>query len=63
MKIAVDTAKCAGLGVCESLAPDYFEVGPQGSAVALRPDVPEADEHTVQDAIAACPTQALRSTR
>ncbi|WP_433237690.1 ferredoxin [Streptosporangium sp. CA-135522] len=60
MKIAIDRARCAGLGICESLAPKYFEVDGDGELVLLREDMPEEDLDRLRAAIEGCPTEALR---
>lgn len=31
MKVQVDRNKCAGIGLCEGLSPDLFEVGDDGT--------------------------------
>lgn len=60
MKIIVDKNKCTALGICESLAPDLFEVQEDGSLVIL-------DEHpsgglcdAAREAAEGCPTEAIR---
>lgn len=63
MKIFVDRAKCTGLGICESLAPDVFEVDDDGNLVLLADDVPEGGLDDVESAVAGCPTEALRIER
>ena len=60
MKILLDRAKCTGLGICESLAPDVFEVNDEGDLVMLSDVVPEGLLDDVEAAIAGCPTEALR---
>jgi ferredoxin len=60
MKIHVDRVRCTGLGICESLAPDVFEVNDDGELVLLTEDITDDLMESVQDAIAACPTEALR---
>jgi len=60
MKIVLDRAKCTGLGICESLAPDVFEVNDDGDLVMLTDDVPDGGLDDVEAAIAGCPTEALR---
>jgi ferredoxin len=60
MKILLDRAKCTGLGICESLAPDVFEVDDNGDLVMLTDEVPEGLDDDVEAAIAGCPTEALR---
>lgn len=60
MKIAIDFKKCTGLGICESLAPDHFEVDESGTLLLLAEDVSDADLADVREAVAGCPTEALR---
>lgn len=63
MKVVVDHAKCTGLGICESIAPDVFEVDDAGDLVLLREDVGDDELQLVEDAVAGCPTEALRLER
>ncbi|NMO01455.1 ferredoxin [Gordonia sp. TBRC 11910] len=63
MKVTVDFAKCTGLGICESLAPDFFEVNDDGKLVLLRDDITDDELQSVEEAIAGCPTEALRIVR
>lgn len=60
MKIQVDKSRCTGLGICESLAPEVFEVNDDGELVLLTEIITEEQLEGVQDAIRACPTEALR---
>ncbi|SNR96157.1 ferredoxin [Haloechinothrix alba] len=60
MRIVVDRNKCTGLGICESLAPDHFEVNDEGALVVLRDSVSEDELDAVQQAVEGCPTEALR---
>lgn len=59
MKIHLDVTKCASLGICESIAPEIFEVGDDGSLVMLDPTPGEAQRDLVEEAVAGCPTGAL----
>jgi ferredoxin len=59
MKIQLDTAKCIGLGLCESLAPDHFEIQDDSTLLVTKGVVSEADSESVRAAVAACPTAAL----
>lgn len=59
MKIVVDREKCTGLGMCESVAPDVFEVGDDGVLVLHSATVPEGREDEMRDAVESCPTEAL----
>lgn len=60
MKVCIDYGKCTGLGICESLAPDYFEVNDDGDLLLLREDVDDADIQGIEEAVSGCPTEALR---
>jgi ferredoxin len=59
MRINVDTDRCTGHGVCESIAADIFEVNDDG-LVQLLMETPTDDRRVeVEEAVAECPTQAL----
>jgi ferredoxin len=59
VRITVDTGRCAGLGVCESIAEEIFQVGDDGVMALRRDDVPAEFEAAVAEAVDSCPTQAL----
>lgn len=59
MKVVVDFAKCTGLGICESLAPEFFEVNDDGDLVLLKEDISADELLGVEEAVAGCPTEAL----
>jgi ferredoxin len=59
MKVAVDTAKCSGIGLCEMAAPTVFEVGDDGQAQAINPEPSEDERDAVEQAVRECPTSAL----
>jgi ferredoxin len=59
MRIQVDTDRCTGHGVCESIADDIFEVGEDGVVHLLVEGVDETRRADVESAVAECPTQAL----
>lgn len=63
MKCVVDFDKCTGLGICESLAPDFFEVNDDGDLVQLRTDITDLELQSVEEAVAGCPTEALTIER
>ena len=60
MKVEVDFAKCTGLGICESLASEFFEVNDVGDLVLLKDDITPEELQSVEEAVAGCPTEALR---
>lgn len=60
MKIIVDRARCAGLGICESFAAEVFEVHGDGELVLRTDTVPDEHLGDVQHAVENCPNEALR---
>lgn len=61
MRITVDRSKCLGMGICESLAPDVFALDAAGT-LSVTDEIPAVDAEAVAEAIACCPTEALRAT-
>ncbi|MBU2693612.1 ferredoxin [Nocardioides sp. WV_118_6] len=60
MKISVDIDKCEGLGMCEAMANDYFEVDEDEDKVVILDDSPaESERGHVYAAVQACPVLAL----
>ncbi|GAA5129708.1 ferredoxin [Haloechinothrix salitolerans] len=59
MKVHVDYNKCTGLGICESLAPDVFEVNDDGELELKTDTVPDGQLSDVEAAVDGCPTEAL----
>jgi len=59
MRIVLDESKCSSLGMCESVAPEVFEVGDDGALTVLNPSPPEDQRALMEEAVAACPTAAL----
>ncbi len=58
-KIEVDLDLCQGHAMCELEAPNYFKVPKRGKVEILKDLVPEEDRAEVEQAVWACPTQAL----
>lgn len=59
MKIVVDRERCTGIGICESLMPDVFEIDEDGQMVLLAETVPQGQEAEAREAVASCPNEAL----
>jgi ferredoxin len=59
VKIIVDRTRCTGIGICESIAADYFEVGDDGALILLKEDVDGDDAAAVEEAVQSCPAMAL----
>ena len=60
MKVQVNYERCTGLGMCESLAPLFFEVNDDGDLELLKSGISDDEVAGVREAVAACPTEALR---
>ncbi|MBN9735609.1 MULTISPECIES: ferredoxin [unclassified Pseudonocardia] len=59
MRVVVDYDKCTGLGLCESLAPEFFEVQDDGSLTLLQSEAGEDQRAELEEAVRSCPTEAL----
>ena len=59
MRVVLDENKCSSLGMCESIAPEVFEVGEEGGLTILNPTPPEDQRELMEEAVEACPTGAL----
>lgn len=59
-KIHLDRNLCTALGICESIAPEFFEVDEEGDLAILRDDVPDDQRALLEQAVSGCPTAALR---
>jgi ferredoxin len=55
-RIVIDRSLCSGFGTCAELAPDLFEVGPDGVAAAR---AGTSDDLALLDAAASCPMGAI----
>ena len=59
MRIDVDRDKCEGLGMCEAMAHEYFELDDDDTMTVLEESPPEEDRSKVHAAVEACPVMAL----
>lgn len=59
MKIVADYDKCEGLGMCQSMAHEYFELDDDDNMHILDENPPEEDRAKVHAAVEACPVTAL----
>ncbi|OSC31602.1 ferredoxin [Mycobacterium vulneris] len=61
MRIVVNRTTCTGIGICEGIDPEMFEVQADGKTKVLKGDL-EDDEavEVARDAVERCPTQSLR---
>ena len=59
MRIQVDRDRCEGLGMCEAMAHQFFEVDDDDTMTVLDESPPESERATVHAAVEACPVLAL----
>ncbi|VWX48975.1 ferredoxin [Novosphingobium sp. 9U] len=59
MKVHIDSEICAGFGICTGIAPEVFELHPDGYAVVLVSEVAPGDEDTMRRAESQCPARAI----
>ena len=59
MRINVDRGKCEGLGMCEAMAHEYFELDDDDVMQLLDESPPESERAKVHAAVQACPALAL----
>lgn len=62
LRIEVDRGKCEGLGMCEAMASDFFELDDDEQMHVLNETPDEADRGHVHAAVQACPVLALTLT-
>ena len=58
-RIVVDRDRCEGLGMCEAMAHEFFEVGDEGSVTVLDENPSGEDVLDVKAAVESCPVSAL----
>lgn len=59
MKVTVDFDLCESNAVCESLAPDVFEIDDNNYLMVKTEEVTDANRAAIERAIASCPRQAI----
>ncbi|OEF95825.1 ferredoxin [Desulfuribacillus alkaliarsenatis] len=59
MKAKVDQDLCISCGACIDICPEVFDWNDDGKASAIEGDVPEEHEAHVDEAIDACPVEAI----
>ncbi len=59
LRIVVDRNRCTGIGICESLDPDRFEVDDDGTLIVHDDRVADADREAATAAVSGCPASAL----
>ena len=59
MRVIVDPDLCMGCGVCESIAPDIFELGNELYARVILDPIPDNYIFSIEEAIAECSEVAI----
>jgi ferredoxin len=59
MKAVVDPDICMGCGVCETIAPEVFQLGVDGIARVIVDVIPPDMVNKVKEAVAECPEEAI----
>lgn len=60
MKIVHDESRCSSIGMCEAVAPEFFEVGADGALRILNYTPADCHHALIEEAVADCPTGSLR---
>lgn len=60
MRIVIDDDLCQGHGVCESEAPEVFELGKGHLVTVLDQSPADSQRSAVEAAVRFCPTHAIR---
>lgn len=58
-KIEVDWDRCESNGICESMAPEVFEIDDEDLLQIADPTVTDSNRAAVERAVASCPKAAL----
>jgi ferredoxin len=58
-RVEADLDLCQGHAMCELEAPDYFRVPKRGKVEILDAEPPDDARPEIEQAVIACPTQAL----
>jgi ferredoxin len=58
-RVEADLDLCQGHAMCELEAPDYFRVPKRGKVEIVDAEPPDEARDEVEQAVLACPTQAL----
>ena len=59
MKIVFNGTTCASIGMCEAVAPAFFEVGDDGALHILNYTPADCHRALIEEAAADCPTGSL----
>lgn len=60
MQVQVDQELCISCGTCIDTCPEIFTWNDEDKATAVTSEVPEDLEECAHEAVASCPTEAIR---
>jgi ferredoxin len=60
MFVVLDRDKCTGLGICESISEEHFEIDDDGQLIVLRDEFRDDEQELLEEVVRSCPTGALR---
>jgi ferredoxin len=58
--IEIDEDLCIGAGICESIAPDVFQVQEEKATLLLSTEITADNRDLMTQAVSRCPAAALR---
>lgn len=58
-RIIFDSSRCSGIGLCEALSPDVFEIGDDGLMHLTGEEFSAQRRQELQAAADSCPTQSI----
>lgn len=61
-RIIFDSSKCATIGLCEMVAPDFFSIPDdgEGKTIVLHETADDSRRAELEDAAGKCPTQSIQ---
>jgi ferredoxin len=59
MRVKADYDLCEAHAMCESFAPDVFEIDDDDNLQIRHPEITEENRQRIEQAVAACPVGAL----
>lgn len=59
IRLRVDRNRCTGLGVCQAIAPDVFDIDDDGLMRIIESCPSESLRSALDEAVSSCPTEAI----
>ncbi len=58
-RVTFDSTRCSGIGLCEAVSPDVFEIGDDGLMHLTGEDFAIERRQELEEAALNCPTQSI----